>query len=163
MIVTGVVALLLGHPYLIQVLTATTTVTAENKTVTVEIDRTPESIDELKTDVVAELEACESGGYPADKGIIIFDTNNKASIGVLQMQKNHVIHFQKTLYGKDITGQEAVVIAITPTLARALAKRVLFEVEDGWKEWYNCGKKLDLGIKIGYIQQLENAIYGDAK
>ena len=128
------------------------TVTAINE---IKIDTLPQKVEELKAGVVAELEQCESGGYPSDRGIIIFDSNDQASIGVLQMQKTHVKHFYKELYGQEITGQEAVVIAITPEKARPLAKDVLFKVEDGWKEWYNCGRKLDLATKIDYIKQLE--------
>jgi hypothetical protein len=113
-------------------------------------------IDVLKDEVVEELAKCESGGYAADAGIIVFDTNNKASVGILQMQKDHVKHFYKTLYGKTITGQEAVVIAVTPDTAKSLAKDVLFKVEDGWREWFNCGTKLRLSTKIDYIKKLEN-------
>lgn len=140
---------------------STQTYVAEATERIVTVDKSAEQyavkIDALKDEVVAELEKCESGGYSADRGIIVFDTNNKASIGVLQMQKDHVIHFQKKLYGKDVTGQEAVVIAIVPETARPLAKRVLFEIEDGWKEWFNCGRKLNLATKIEYIKKLETA------
>lgn len=112
-------------------------------------------IDVLKNEVVAELEKCESGGYGSDAGIVIFDTNNKASIGPLQMQKDHVKHFYKKLYLTEVTGQEAVIIAVTPEKARALAKDVLFKVNDGWTEWYNCGKKLGLENRVKTIKALE--------
>lgn len=121
----------------------------------IKIDTLPQKISKLKAEVVAELEQCESGGYDEDRGIIIFDSNNQASVGPLQMQKTHVIHFYQKLYGREITGQEAVVIAVTPEKARALATDVLFTVEEGWKEWYNCSKKLDLPTKIDYIKKLE--------
>lgn len=139
--------------------TATYKAEAETMKEIVTVDTSAEMyagrIEALKDQVVAELEKCESGGFAADKGIIIFDTNNKASIGPLQMQKDHVIHYAKKLEGRDITGQEAVITAITPEKARPFAKRVLFEVEDGWKEWYNCGVKYGLGTKIEYIKKLE--------
>lgn len=119
------------------------------------IEKLPEQIEKLKDNVVAELEKCESSGYASDKGIIIFDSNNKASVGPLQMQKDHVIHFSMKLYNKSITGMEAVKIAIDPVTARPFAKDVLFKVEDGWKEWYNCGRKLGLETKIDYIKEME--------
>lgn len=112
-------------------------------------------IDVLKNEVVADLEKCESGGYGPDAGIVIFDTNNKASVGPLQMQKDHVKHFYKKLYSTEVTGQEAVIIAVTPEKARALAKDVLFKVNDGWTEWYNCGKKLALENRVKTIKALE--------
>jgi acyl-coenzyme A synthetase/AMP-(fatty) acid ligase len=119
------------------------------------VDKTPEKIEKAKDATVALLEKCESAGNSPETGIIVFDTNNKASIGVLQMQKPHVQHFYKVLYGKEVTGQEAVIIAITPEKARALAKDVLFETDRSWREWYNCGMKLGLEQRIKVIKELE--------
>lgn len=119
------------------------------------VEKLPQQIEKLKDELVAELEKCESGGYPEDAGIMIFDSNNKASVGPLQMQKDHVKHFSKVLYGKELTGKEAVILAVEPEKARALAKDVLFKVEDGWREWYNCGRKINVETKIAYIKKME--------
>lgn len=119
------------------------------------IDRTPEKIEAAKVATVAMLETCESAGHTPEEGIVILDTNNKMSFGVLQLQKDHIKNFYKKLYGKEVSGQEAVIIAITPEMARSLTKDVLFQVEDGWREWYNCGIKLELKGRIELIEELE--------
>lgn len=120
------------------------------------IDRMPEKIEKLKDEVVNDLAGCESAGHSEDSGIIIFDTNNKASIGVLQFQKATVIHYVKVLYQKDITGQEAVELAINPIEAKKLAKDIIFKTNNGsWKDWVNCSNKLGLKARIEIIKELE--------
>jgi hypothetical protein len=120
------------------------------------IDSFPAKIEKLKDEVVNDLSKCESGGHSGDDGIIIFDSNAKASIGVMQFQKNTVKHYVKVLYGKDITGQEAVELAINPVEAKKLAKAIIFETTNGsHKDWVNCTNKLGLKAKVEIIKQLE--------
>lgn len=118
------------------------------------IDKTPEKIEELKDDVVTKLQKCESGGHAEDAGVIIFDTNNKASIGSLQFQRSTVQHYYKVLYNKVITGQEAVEIAINPTTAKELAKKIIFEDSKGVENWHNCATKLGLYKEVEIIKKL---------
>lgn len=115
----------------------------------------PQKMDELKNDVVTRLMACESGGYSEEDGIIIFDSNKQASIGQAQFQKKTVIHFYQKLYNKDISAKEAVVIALDEDKARQLAKDVIFKVDGGVDNWYNCAKKLGLHGEIAVIKKLE--------
>ena len=113
-------------------------------------------IDSLKKETVDLIMKCESAGYSEDDGIVIFDTNAKGSFGQFQFQKSTVIHFYKTLYGKDITGKEAVLIAMDTTKARELATKIMFETKNkAGKDWVNCERKFNVDAKIDVIKQLE--------
>lgn len=120
----------------------------------VKIDATHERIEVLKDDVVTRLMQCESAGYSEDDGIIIFDTNGKASIGPLQFQKATLIHYYKTLYSKDITKKQAVEIALDRTEASQLAKDIIFTTDKGISNWINCDKKLGLSAEIKILKKL---------
>lgn len=126
----------------ISVVTATTT------------ESLPSKIAELKRDVIAKLSGCESAGFSEDDGILVFDTNNKASIGVLQFQKTTVIHYYKTLYGKDITAKEAVLIALDKEQAFKLASDIIFTTPKGLTNWVNCTNKLGLKSEVDVINKL---------
>lgn len=115
-----------------------------------------EKIDKLKDEVIAQLRACESAGHSEDDGILIFDSNEKASIGTLQFQKNTVIHYYKVLYGKEITGKEAVMIALDDDKAGQLAKDIAFTTKNKiGKDWVNCNKKHSLDAKVDLIKSME--------
>lgn len=114
-------------------------------------------IEQLKNEVVSDLMDCESAGHKEADGIIIFDTNKKASIGRAQFQVATVIHYYKILYGKDISRKEAVEIALNDDKAAELAKRIGFETNNKFgKDWVNCTVKYDLDKRADLIKQLEN-------
>jgi hypothetical protein len=113
-------------------------------------------IDALKKETVDLIMKCESAGYSEDDGIVIFDTNAKGSFGQFQFQKSTVIHFYKLLYGKTLTGKEAVLIAMDTEKARELATKVMFETKNkAGKDWVNCEKKFNVDTKIDIIKKLE--------
>jgi hypothetical protein len=115
-----------------------------------------EKLNSLKRDVAEKLMACESGGYKDSDGIIIFDSNEKASIGVFQFQKNTVIHYYNVLYGKKITPKEAVMIALDQDKARQLAIDVMFTTKaKASGDWYNCATKHNLDQMIDLIKKME--------
>lgn len=110
----------------------------------------------LKNEVANKLSSCESAGYKEDDGIIIFDSNAKASIGQFQFQKSTVIHYYKVLYGKTITPKEAVLIALDESKARELAIDIMFKTKNkAGKDWYNCTEKHGLDAQIDMIKKLE--------
>jgi len=111
-------------------------------------------IEELQNEVLDDLRNCESQGYNEDDGIIIFDSNNKASIGQWQYQKDTVIHYYKTLYGKDITRKESVLIALDDDKARQLTKDIIFTTDNGYRNWLNCSNKLGLKNRVEIIKSL---------
>lgn len=129
------------------------------KTNTVTIDNSKKllstKIEKLKLDIVSTLRACESAGYKENDGIIIFDSNQKASIGTLQFQKATIIHYYKTLYNTSISGKEAVLIALDDIKAGKLAQDIMFTTKNkASKDWYNCSDKYNLDEKIDIINQL---------
>lgn len=120
------------------------------------VDKTPEKIDALKVALVQKVSDCERAGHSEEDGIIIFDSNARASIGVLQFQKATVISYYKTLYGKDISGKDAVEIALDKDKAFALAKDIIFTSKNGVAaDWVNCSKKYNLQTQVDLIKQLE--------
>ena len=114
-------------------------------------------IEKLKDEVIAELEKCESGGLKDEDGIVVLDSNNKGSYGVMQWQKSSVIHYYQKMTGEVMNGRDAIVYALTADKARELAKWVVFETASGVeKDWYNCSKKYSLQSKVDLIKELEN-------
>lgn len=129
---------------------------AATKEVDVSDIRYQTKIDKLKDDVVEKLASCESAGYTEDDGIIIFDSNEKASIGSFQWQIASVKHYHKLMTGKDVTSKEAILIALDKTKAKGLARYVAFETKNKMgKDWINCEKKFGLDAQIDIIKKLE--------
>lgn len=126
----------------------------------VEVDKSSElfakRIDALKNDVVGRLRACESAGFKETDGLIVFDTNKKASLGTLQWQIGSVQYYKMLFEKKQITGKEAVLIAMDDKQAGELAKRVMFETKNmASKDWLNCATRLNLDSEIAIIKKLE--------
>ena len=119
------------------------------------VDNLGKKVTELKAEIVETLRQCESSGHSEDDGIIVFDSNGQASIGNWQFQKKTVIHYYQKLYGLAITQKEAVLIALDDKKAATLTEKILFEVENGQDEWYNCSKKLGLKTWIEIIKKLQ--------
>lgn len=119
------------------------------------IDNLGPKIDELKTEVLDSLQKCESQGANEDTGLIVFDSNKVASIGLYQFQKTTVQHYYKTLYSKDITGKEAIEIALDGEQSRKLASDIIFSNDSkGINNWYNCNKKNNLETKVAFIKKI---------
>lgn len=119
------------------------------------LDNLKIKVDQLKGEIIADIKKGECGHYTDDDGIIIFDSNKKASIGCYQFQKDTVIYYYKKFYGKDITGREAVLIALDDQKASELTYKIVFGEENGWRNWYNTGKKYNLEARLKVIRELE--------
>jgi hypothetical protein len=121
----------------------------------VQVDNLGPKIDMLKNEVLDSLQSCESGGSNDDTGLIVFDSNKVASLGLYQFQKLTVIAYYKTLYGKTITGKEALMIALDRNQARKLASDIIFSNDSkGVNNWYNCNKKNGLEAKVAFINKI---------
>jgi cell division protein FtsL len=120
----------------------------------IKIDTLTPRIAELKAEILDSLRACESNGYTEDDGLIVYDSNKVASIGLFQFQKKTVIHYYKTLYGQDITGKRAIEIALDEKLSRKLAEDIIFKDSKGIDNWYNCKNKKGLGENIKWVNKL---------
>lgn len=119
--------------------------------------RFAEKIEALKDTVVDEVaDKCESKGYKPDAGVIVFDTNNKASLGRFQLQVKTVQYYEKLLYNRVISGQEAIEIAIDPVRSHDLARDIMFLTPNmAGKDWFICAGRLGTDAKIQIIKQLE--------
>jgi hypothetical protein len=119
------------------------------------IDKTPEKVAQLKKEVVQAISSCEVPNYKAGAAPIILDTNNKMSIGPMMFQVATVQHYEKLLYGKDVTALEATEIALNEQEAKALAEKIMFEDAKGVKNWWNRMNKTQVAPKIEVIKELE--------
>jgi len=119
------------------------------------VDNLAGKILEIKKEVIDSLRACESGGYSEEDGILIRDSKETISIGTFQFQKKTVIHYYKTLYGKDITGKEAVLIALDDTRSAELAEAIIFGTDGGFKNWLNCSNKIGIKYSVELIKKLQ--------
>ena len=113
-----------------------------------------EKIKNLQDDVLAQLANCESGNTKEPDGAIILDTNGQMSIGRYMYQIDTVQRFVKHFYKKDITRREAIIYAVTPEKSTELTRRILFEYENGARNWYNCSKKLNIPQQVKLIKKL---------
>jgi cell division protein FtsL len=120
----------------------------------VEVDTLTPKIEDLKDEVLNSLQSCESLGVDESDGLIVFDSNKVASIGLYQFQKKTVIYYVKTLYGKDITGKEAIELALDKDEARKLAGDIIFSTDKGIDNWYNCKNKKGLAENIKWISKI---------
>lgn len=119
-------------------------------------DEITNKIAQLEQKVLDTLATCESGNNENSDGIIIFDSNNEASIGRFQWQRKSVIHYYNVLYGKTITKAEAIAISIDKEKITELTRDVLFTTENGWRNWYNCSKRHSLHEQVELINNLRD-------
>ena len=102
---------------------------------------------------------CESPTATEPDALIIFDSNNAASIGAWQYQILTVIGYVKLHYHRDINRTEAIALAIDHKAARELTYKIIWEAPAGDKgidNWHNCAYvKNDFAKRVAYIQQVE--------
>lgn len=108
----------------------------------------------LEDEVLETLAHCETGGVAEPNSALIFDSNNEASIGSYQYQRDTVIYYVEMRDGETINRTESIALAIDFDRATELTRYVLFETENGWKNWWNCSKKHDLHTQIALINKL---------
>lgn len=114
-----------------------------------------EKVELLKDEVVNTLAQCENKGYTANGVQLIWDTNDKASIGPLMFQIDTVIHYFKMKTGETLTKKDAIILALDEIKAKELAKYVLFETPNmAGKDWVNCNKMHKLDDRIRLIKEI---------
>jgi len=114
-----------------------------------------QKVEALKDELVEDIGKCESAGAKDPDGLIVFDSNNEASVGHLQFQRLTVIVYIKKFMDKAIDNSDAIAIAIDHKQSHDLAKKIIFEDSKGWKNWFNCGNKVNAEIRIADIKRLE--------
>ena len=113
-------------------------------------------ISELTNELLDTLQACESGGLTEDDGLITFDPNpnrdsvQKPSIGLYQFKKSTVQYYHKD----DLTGRQAIEIALSAELSRELAHHIIFNTDNGLDNWYNCASSRGLYQDLEFINKL---------
>lgn len=115
----------------------------------------PDRIEDAKWKVIDMLQACEGAGHGWDEGFIKLDTNDKLSYGPLQFQKATVVGYVHDLWGKDVSGLEAVQIALDQAQARKLAYDIIFKTKNGVaNDWVNCSKWYGLQTRVDFIKEI---------
>ena len=116
-----------------------------------------EKIANVKSKILDDLSlGCETKGIADPDGVIIFDSNNEASVGRFQFQRKTVKHYIKKYEGRDITNAEAISIAIDPVKAKALAEKVIFTEDFGAStDWVNCNRKLRITERAEVVKEIE--------
>jgi hypothetical protein len=115
-----------------------------------------ENIKKEKKAILDDLSiGCESKGHSDPDGIIIFDSNNLASIGRFQFQKATVKYYVKVFEQREISDHEAIAIAIDKVKATELAEKILFlDGGKSEKNWYNCDKRMNIGARVQLLKNL---------
>lgn len=123
----------------------------------VEVDLLPGKLAALQMDLVNRLATqCESKSAKDPDGLIVFDSNHVASLGRLQFQVKTVQHYYKTLYGKTISGSDAIDVATHKESAYQLAHDIIFKTDGGETNWLNCSRKLGLSPEVAVLKKLSN-------
>lgn len=119
-------------------------------------------IDSLEKALVENLRKCESAGFNEDYGLVTYDpkqggaNNDKAmSYGTLQFKKATVIYYYKSLYKQEITGKQAILIALDDEKAGKLAQDIIFTSKNLADDWLNCSNRLSLESQIKAIKAIK--------
>lgn len=123
------------------------------------LDNLTAKVNELKGSLVSDLRQCESAGAKESDGLVTFDPHPKnkkvqiPSFGLYQFKKSTVQFYYKKFYNKDITGMEAIQIALSEAKSAELASEIIFR-DSALSNWYNCSKKLGLQSRLNIINEL---------
>jgi hypothetical protein len=121
-----------------------------------------QKLEEVKEAILYDLHMCETPEWVEDKdGAIIFDSNEEASIGRFQFQRETVKFYIGLRDGREITNAQAIAIAIDEQKATKLASWILFDREYNGEagytsDWVNCSKKHDLERRVELVRELES-------
>ena len=108
-------------------------------------------VEARKEEVIRQLSICESGGYGvSDRPILGY---RGTYLGRLQFTITTVIGFVKMRDGVTLTRAEAVELAHDHERAGALAKFVIFDLEEPW-HWPVCSRKLGIPAQIRAIKDI---------
>lgn len=114
-----------------------------------------DKIKELQNIILDDLSLnCETKGIKEPDAAIIYDTNGEMSIGRFMFQIKTVQLFVKHFEQRDITRLESIKIAIDPEQSKELARKILFEYENGVRNWHNCNVKLNLAKQIELVKRV---------
>ena len=108
-------------------------------------------IDERKDEVIRQIAICESGGHgPSDRPIY---GGRGAYLGRLQFNTRTVMSYVQRRDGIALNPKEAAELAHDYDRAAALAKYMIFDLEEPW-HWPLCSKKAHAQSEIAALKQL---------
>jgi hypothetical protein len=108
-------------------------------------------IEERKDEVVRQIAICESGGYgPSDRPVY---GGRGQYLGRLQFATRTVMTYVQRRDGIALNPREAAELAHDYDRAAALAKYMIFDLEEPW-HWPNCAKKAHAQSEIAALKQL---------
>ena len=115
------------------------------------VDLRQQAIDERKEETVRQLAHCESGGWgPSDRPI---HGGRGAYLGRLQFTVQTVISYQLKRDGTQLSRQQAIELAHDYDRAGALAKFMIFDLEEP-HHWPLCARKIGLRSQMAAIKEL---------
>jgi hypothetical protein len=118
-----------------------------------QVDLRQKAIDDRKEEIIRQLAHCESGGWgPSDQPI---HGGRGAYLGRLQFTIGTVIAYQKRRDGTQLSRQEAIELAHDYDRAGALAKYMIFDLEEP-HHWPLCSRKIGLRSQIAAIKEISN-------
>ena len=118
------------------------------------VDLRQKEIDDRKEEVIRQLAHCESGGWgPSDRPI---HGSRSVYLGRLQFTTGTVIAYQRRRDGTQLSRQEAVELAHDYERAGALAKYMIFDLEET-HHWPLCARKIGLRSQIVAIKEMNQA------
>ena len=117
------------------------------------VDLRQKEIDDRKEEIIRQLAHCESGGWgPSDRPI---HGGRGAYLGRLQFTVQTVISYQLKKDGRQLSRQEAAELAHDYDRAGALAKYMIFDLEEP-HHWPLCARKIALRSQMSAIKEMSN-------
>jgi len=117
------------------------------------VDLRQREIDDRKEEIIRQLSHCESGGWgPSDRPI---HGGRGAYLGRLQFTVQTVISYQLRKDGTQLSRQEAAQLAHDYDRAGALAKYMIFDLEEP-HHWPLCARKIGLRSQMSAIKEMSN-------
>jgi hypothetical protein len=120
------------------------------------VDLRQKEIEDRKDEVIRQLAHCESGGWgPSDRRI---HGGRGAYLGRLQFTVGTFISYQRRRDGTELTRAEAIEAAHDYDRAAALAKYMIFDLEEP-HHWPLCARKIGLRNQMAAVKTMSNQAY----
>ena len=118
-----------------------------------QVDLRQKEIDDRKDELVRQLAHCESGGWgPSERKIV---GGRGAYLGRLQFSVQTVINYQIKRDGMQLSRAEAAELAHDYDRASALAKYMIFDLEEP-HHWPLCARKIGLRSQLAAVKTMSN-------
>jgi len=108
-------------------------------------------VEDRKDEVIKQLAHCETGGFgPSERPIY---GGRGAYLGRMQFSAQTVISYQMKKDGTQLSRKEAADLAQDYDRAAALAKYMIFDLEE-YFHWPLCSRKLAIRDEVAYVKEL---------